>query len=343
MKRIPEVSVERLERLAGVLCGGSVSAYNDWRKLLFRLYEWGGESQLPRPGESAAVTLDGEQKIAALFFDRVAYSPFFGDPVPNEAAMYGGTDAEFWLLVFPLLLRRDDPDPESTVQWLVDNILGDSTSFEESVAILGGTTPTRRMCDAYLVAHKVVATPIYSSAEGRDCEFQPGKNESVIAAIRNVGVADNEALTWEQVLEFRSDKEAAIKLRRLKNWLDREMVGKSISFVSDAMAIKLHDYEWAIKKHGIKTITGTISQLLDPKLLGTAGATAGGLLLAGQAFFAALAGAGILVGRAAVSITEKLVDLHDAKRGANVEVAFVHDIKKMEASGGKSRKRAPRT
>ena len=61
---------------------------------------------------------------------------------------------------------------------------------------------------------------------------------------------------------------------------------------------------------------------------GTVAATAGGLLLAGQEFFAALAGAGILVGRAAVSITDKLVDLRDSERGPNAEVAFVHDIKR---------------
>jgi hypothetical protein len=339
---LPEITVERLERLAGILCRGSVTSYNYWRKNLFDLYEIASLPKLPRAGESAAIAFDHDLKVASLFFDRVAYNLFEPDPPPDEIAMYGGTSGEIWPFILAMLLKEDDPDPASTMDTLIERVLGDPTEFEDEVANLGGTTPARVMCNAFYVAHGIVATPIYSSAESRDAEFQPGSSELVIAAIRNLNVANDEALTWKQVLEFRRDKEAAIKLRRLKNWLDRDMTGKPISFVSDAIATKLYDYEWAIKKHGIKTITGTISQLLDPKLLGTVAATAGGLLLAGQEFFAALAGAGILVGRAAVSITDKLVDLRDSERGPNAEVAFVHDIKRKGKKRGRSRKETPK-
>ena len=115
------------------------------------------------------------------------------------------------------------------------------------------------------------------------------------------------------------------------------MTGKPISFVSDAIATKLYDYEWAIKKHGIKDhhwnnfcnwLTRNYWVRLPPQ--------PADCCWQDREFFAALAGAGILVGRAAVSITDKLVDLRDSERGPNAEVAFVHDIKRKGRKRGRS-------
>jgi hypothetical protein len=136
-------------------------------------------------------------------------------------------------------------------------------------------------------------------------------------------------LAWDQVVDFRRDTEAKIKLRRLRNWLSNEFVGKPISYVSDAIAIKLDDYEWATKKHGISVVSGTVSNLLDSKFIATTAPVVGALWAGAGSGLAELAAAGLLIGKVAVSLTDKLVDLKDRKRGQGSEVAFVHEIKKL--------------
>ena len=123
-----------------------------------------------------------------------------------------------------------------------------------------------------------------------------------------------------------SDVEAKLKLRRLRHWADLSIRNKSISFISDEISLRLEDHDWALKKHGIKTLTGTLSDLLDPKVLIAAGAAAGSLTLAGADFWAAVGAAGILVGRAALSVTTMLMDRAELRRN---EIAVIHEIKSL--------------
>jgi hypothetical protein len=130
------------------------------------------------------------------------------------------------------------------------------------------------------------------------------------------------------VIEFRRDSEAKKKLRRFRHWLDRDLVGKSVQYVADEIAGRLEDYEWALEKHGIQTVTGTLSDLLDPKVLGGGlVALVGGAAAVGE-FWGAVAATGVLAGKATLSCASRLIDLHDAGRGPNAEVAFVHELKK---------------
>jgi hypothetical protein len=49
------------------------------------------------------------------------------------------------------------------------------------------------------------------------------------------------------------------------------MVSKPTSYISDEIACRLDRYEWALKKHGIQTVTGTIATTLDSKFLAGVG------------------------------------------------------------------------
>lgn len=315
-----------IERLATLVCDGSVPSFHEWRHKLTIMYEWAQDTKPLKKGQTVAVDFDGQTKVSALFFDRVIYNIFDSDPPPEQISYYGGTDLEFFALCFGLLLESDDPTPEKTMNELVDFVMGGEfqTRNRKRIAV---TSAARALCYELWAEKGIDATPVYSSGERRDLEYRAGETGTILAAISNLAIVDNDQLSWPQVLQFRRDKEALVKLRRLRNWLDRDMVGKPASFISDAIATKLEDYEWALKKHGIKSITGTISQLLEPKVLGAATAAAGGLTIAGAATLGALAGSGIILGRAAISIAEKLIDLGDLKRGPSADVAFVHHIK----------------
>jgi len=106
--------------------------------------------------------------------------------------------------------------------------------------------------------------------------------------------------------------------------MDKDMVGKSQSFVEDEIAIKLENYEHALEKHGIKSVVGAFKDLLYDNLglLGAAGLAAAG--------FPYLAG-GIVVGKVGVKLAEARLDLDDVKRGDNSEIAAVYEIKQLDA------------
>ncbi len=80
-------------------------------------------------------------------------------------------------------------------------------------------------------------------------------------------------------------------LRKVRGWLDLEMTNKSVQEITDLISARLESYDWALRKHGIQTVTGALSQLLDLTVLKTAGVTAAGLALAGHPSFCSVASA----------------------------------------------------
>jgi hypothetical protein len=171
--------------------------------------------------------------------------------------------------------------------------------------------------------------PVYDSVVDRDKGYQEGEHQVIVATLSNVGIVEEEQLTWEQVLEFRRDEETHAKYKRFLHWLDKEMVGKSQSFIQDQIALRLEDYERALKKHGIKTVVGTIQEALDGKyLLGATGAGAP-FTLAGHPVLGALVAGGLIVGKVGVRLIETKLDFDDVERGPNSEISWVYEVKQL--------------
>ena len=118
--------------------------------------------------------------------------------------------------------------------------------------------------------------------------------------------------------------------RRMIHWLDREMLGKEMSFIEDEIAERLDNYKWALKKHGIKTLIGTISSMLSDKdaLLGASAAFAAIKYAAGQDLAALLAAVSILGANLAVKTASVLLEREEIRRGPGSEVAFVHEVER---------------
>ncbi|MBI4831010.1 MAG: hypothetical protein HY801_05540 [Candidatus Lindowbacteria bacterium] len=167
------------------------------------------------------------------------------------------------------------------------------------------------------------------SEADRDMEYANGNRAAVAAVLFNLKITDEEKLTWSQVIEFREDKEARKKYRRLLHWLDNEMVGKSHAFIEDEIAMKLEDYEWALKKHDIKTVLGTVSDTLDGEYLKGVAAVSGVVSLAASPLFGLLAGTGLVVSKVGVQLVQNWLDFKEIERGPNSEIAVVYDIKKL--------------
>lgn len=177
-------------------------------------------------------------------------------------------------------------------------------------------------------AHGLSASVCYSSAISYREEYPTGPQQVLITSLENIALVDEDSLSWDQVMEFRKDTEARAKYKRLVRWIDEELKSKSPAAVQDLIAIRLDDYEWSVKKHGMKTKLGALSCVLDPNFLKATAAVVGVSALAGGELWAALSGAAVTIGGAAVSFGKSYIDSLDERRKDNYEIAYIHDIKK---------------
>lgn len=194
------------------------------------------------------------------------------------------------------------------------------TDFTESENLRQRAALVRKLTGAKVV-------PIFGTTAEQNLAFQKGNRSVVVGMLTNIAIVDEQRTSFSQVLEFRRDADATKKYRRLLRWLDKDMVGKSEAEVSDTVAQKLEDYGWALRKHGLKTVLGVISETFDAKyFLGTSGVAAG-LAATGNPVLGAIAGGGLAFGRLMVKAIGGYLDWKDAERGLNSEIAWVHEVK----------------
>lgn len=282
-------------------------------------------SILPKKGEIAAVTIT-KPKTSALCYERV-WDPT-GQIVPESIRCSGRSAAEASMLM-AMINENVTSDWESVFPSIVERW---SSVHPEAVECLGGRTCyVNGLSKAFSDSTDCQAIPIYDSSQQQQKEYKSGDRQAIVTALENLSIVDESQLTWDQIRQFREDSEARKKYRRLMHWMDKDMVGKSQSFVEDEIAIKLEDYEQALKTHGIRTVLGTFSDILDGKfLLGSAGIGAS-FVLAGHPTLGLLAEAGLLINKVLVKLRQDKLNLDDVKRGDNSEIAAIYEIKKLDA------------
>ena len=148
------------------------------------------------------------------------------------------------------------------------------------------------------------------------------------AALHGLDVVDESKLTMEQVEEFRRDINAVEKYRALRLWLHHGLKAESLDQANDIVAKKLSDYNWAIKKHGLITMTGAIESVLDSKHMASIAGGAGITALFAGPIWASIAG-GLLVGAGVATwMAKQAISLEDIKRGPHSEVAIIYEAQK---------------
>jgi hypothetical protein len=90
----------------------------------------------------------------------------------------------------------------------------------------------------------------------------------------SVKLIDVERCSWEHLREFRQDKDALEKMRRLRQFADANYSGKSKAFVEDDIAIRMEDCSRAVMKWGLETADGAVGLVWDGRAVisGAAGA-----------------------------------------------------------------------
>jgi hypothetical protein len=173
-----------------------------------------------------------------------------------------------------------------------------------------------------------VVIPVFDARADYDQTFKKGSRELLVASLVGLDVVDEDKLSLDQVLEFRRDREATTKYRRLMWWLDRQVAGMTEPEVIETLHQKLDDYTWALKKHAIKTTLGIVSETLDGKYLLGVSAVAGTAAAAGFPVLGILAGAGVAIGKIVVRVATDWLDLKDRERGEHSEVAWLYEVRK---------------
>lgn len=181
----------------------------------------------------------------------------------------------------------------------------------------------RDVAKSFSKKHGICLVPIYTSVAERDRLYNEGDREALLMALANLSIVDEHELTWEQVLEFRKDKQARKNYRRLLHWLDVEMLSKSQAFVEDEIAIRLNDYEQALKRHGIRTILGTVEEALDGRFLAGASSVASPFVLAGEPGLGGLAAGLVVAGKIAVKLVQTRLDFDAVERGPAIQPGTV--------------------
>lgn len=267
------------------------------------------EKGLPEPSsdELKEIILDKFDDV-----ERSSISSYFMDFIGSIEPLY-------------ILASKLQPDED-----FINNLIS-KNKFDEVLKHAQGTSYVQREITKSLIkAYGINTVNIYGSENTRMKEFTEGDRRVVVANIEGLGIIDNSALTWEQILDFRKDANARRKYIRFLHWLYKDMIGKSPAFIQDEISIRLEDYEKSLKKRGIKTMVGTVSEVLDGKyILGSSGITAG-LSLSGHPVLGFLLGAGLMIGKVTVKISETALSFDDKELGSNSEVSWVYEVKQLK-------------
>tara|TARA_R110002020_G_scaffold70934_1_gene183742 strand:- start:1659 stop:2561 length:903 start_codon:yes stop_codon:yes gene_type:complete len=94
-------------------------------------------------------------------------------------------------------------------------------------------------------------------------KYQEG--DDIIISLLNLQMIDTYNTSWEQILEFRKDKNSIKNLRKLKLFLYDNYLGKPASYIEDDILNRIEDYNKSISKWGFNTITTTFDSILSSK------------------------------------------------------------------------------
>jgi hypothetical protein len=157
-----------------------------------------------------------------------------------------------------------------------------------------------------------------------------GIDDAPAVTLTELNLIDTSKLSWEHIIDIRSDANSARKLRNLRLFIHKEYESKDQNFLEDELSRLVEEYEETAKKLGAEVIEGSLGLVFDKDFV--AGVTAGvGALLLGRVDLAAVAATPIVIKLGKIGIefrrNKREFDIHIK----NDPVAFLHDLKKISA------------
>lgn len=329
--------LENFEKNSGVRI--SLHDFNP-EMMVSRYLESAAEYDRLNKNETCGISLL-KPKTNALFFDRI-WCPFLED-YPSAIGFSGYSKEEMkassalfivsllvqiWILSdlfksgtnrFPVqMIDRSNIYRIAQMEFNDESMNDFITQISENAA--------KSISNFFYLNNDIVVTPSYSSTVTQQKEYQPGNYSTIIASINSLKIVNEDNLDWEQVQQFRDDPEAKKKYRKFIHWLDKEMIGKEQSYVQDEIAGKLEGYEWALKRHGIKTVKGAIFRIINKDAIIKAGSVGAGFM-SGE-WLLTLPAITMALGDAVVSVMDYKLKKKDILHN-HEDIAYIHEVKKL--------------
>ena len=278
---------------------------------------------IPTPNERCACPQQYVVKRAALLFDRI-YKPWLShdDNIPSSLLFEISNNRSYFNTAWEKLLKELFKE-ENMSKDIPRNI----PTAGETLNVIN-EFELRVRVESFRMAGYTV-TPVYNSQQRFFLDYPSGNNIVYQAALENLPDIIEDQVSWEQILEFRSDNDAIRKYRALRLWLEHSLSAQSVEHARDLVASSIEDYEWAIRKHGLKTITGALSSIFSLKGLLSFTAGAGVGVAMGGPIWSALTGAIFTIGRTSVWVAERMIERQDIERAPDAAVALICDAKQL--------------
>ena len=152
---------------------------------------------------------------------------------------------------------------------------------------------------------------------GECLTFYNKVDDDVTLSLAGIPTIDTCKLSWENIMEFRNNKEAKNKLRNLRLFLCTNYEGKSRAFIEDDLSRRIDDYKETCRDFGFETKTSILSAVLDSKnIRATFVASAGAAIFNEPVVVAGtiLAGVSIEIGKIVIEISKRKHAFHKIKR-----------------------------
>ncbi len=287
-----------------------------------------GKPDLPQKGEDLAISVSNP-KTAALFFDRIWSTPSLEDGIPKDISFYGATPLEVALSASAAAYSGSKEMGDLILQWAHARNLIDKRWLKMGI----GEWMPAEICKAIYGEHGLYSAPLYRSREAMNTDLASGERQVLIFAIEGIPIISEADLEWQQVAEFRADTDNRIKLKRLLHWVRTGISDKkSPEEIRDEIEVRLSDYKYALRKHGLKSVIGVLSSVLDPKFLAVGSGATLSMAALGESV-ASMVGSILIASKLAVAISHEMLSISDIKRGKNWEIAYCHEIQKKFDKG----------
>lgn len=169
--------------------------------------------------------------------------------------------------------------------------------------------------DEFLAVMKplgVIDTPVIAEHKNLLNEHKTvGDIAVTVSGLRLIDVSNTD---WEQIVEFRKDKQAVKDLRRLRTFLVDNFKDKPRDYIENKILTELDKYENMLKSQGFKTFTGAIGSVFDAKTVTAAGAAAVTAVFLGEPVLGLTGAATIEIGKFGVQVAKDLYALREMKR-----------------------------
>lgn len=160
--------------------------------------------------------------------------------------------------------------------------------------------------------------------------------DDVLITVNNIPFANVDKASWEEILEFRSDKNSMAAFRDLKLFLYSSYYGKEAAYIVDDLQRRLDTFERACKKHNFEIVNSTLKAAVNSKFV-LSGCITGILSLTfGDTEAARLLGSAAMLGGISLEAGNVLLEVRQKKydfkyTSTNHELAYL--IKARELFG----------